>query len=238
MNNNYVRISAFTGMILILTLITLGCSGSKHTMEDQSMTQPMYNPVTTEVEADYRIRTGDEIEILVWQQPSFNTLTTVSRMGTIAIPLAGEIEVTGLTQSELQRELERRLSQYIKGDIELTISIRSTDGLMVSIFGMVTRPDNYPVVDKTSIFRILATAGGPTPEANLRTVKVYRNKLDQPAETLDLTYYLEHGDMNAEQVMIYPGDIVYIDQKENVVREMSEFLRDVVILFGIFRVFN
>lgn len=222
---------------MIFTLFIIeGCSSSRRAMEESAALPEDVNQRT--FEDTYRIRTGDEIEILVWEQPNFNTLTTVSGLGFIAIPLVGEIQVTGMTKEELHRELERRLSEFIKGDIELTISIRNTDGLMVSIFGMVTRPDNYPVVDKTSIFRVLSTAGGPTPDANLRRVKVYRPKNGKPAETLDLTEYLENGELDSEEVMIYPGDIIYVDQRENVVREMSEFLRDVVILFGIFRVFN
>ena len=215
-----------------------GCSGSKHSVEEQPVAKDSTSEELLSKEDSYHIRTGDEIEILVWEQPNFNTLTTVSRLGSISIPLIGEINVSGLTKSELRRELERRLSEYIKGEISLTISIRSTDQLMVSIFGMVASPNNYPVVEQTSIFRILSTAGGPTPMANLQDVRVYRNDGNSKRESLDLTYYLDNGKMNSPEVLIYPGDIIYITEKENVVREMSEFLRDVVILFGIFRVFR
>lgn len=227
----YLSMMAFLGFLL------QGCNSSKQITNEPS--------ITTEESTDtglsdntYRIQTGDEIEILVWEQPNFNTLTTVSGLGSIAIPLIGELEVTGLTKSELEQNLRRELSEYIKGPIELTVSIRNTERLMVSVFGMVNDPDNYPVVNQTSIFRILSTAGGPTPEANLRKVRVYRNKSNIAADTFDLTKYLESGEMNSSDIMIYPGDIIYITPKENVVREMSEFLRDVVILFGIFRVFN
>ena len=192
----------------------------------------------TPAESQYVIRPGDEIEILVWEQPSFNTLTTVSRLGTVAIPLVGEVMVSGLTQDQLKRDLEGKLAEFIRGDMNLTISIRNTDTLIVSVLGMVESPDNYPVVDQTSIFRILSTAGGTLEDANLKKVRLYRQIGPENYTTLDLFSYLESGQMNSPDILVRPGDIIYVPKKENAVREMSEFLRDVIILFGIFRVFN
>jgi polysaccharide export outer membrane protein len=224
--------------VLILGIISSGCSTSNKLKSGPDFAMPDSLKESVVIENTYQIQTGDEIEILVWEQPNFNTLTTVSSLGSIAVPLVGEIQVTGLTKEELRRELTRRLSNYIKGDIGLTISIRNTDRLMVSVFGMVTRPDNYPVVNQSSIFRVLSNAGGPTPEANLKKVLVYRSKYSGESQEIDLTKYLNSGELGSVELLIQPGDIIFIPRKENVVRDMSEFLRDVVVLFGIFRVFN
>ncbi|MAO64140.1 MAG: hypothetical protein CL666_04005 [Balneola sp.] len=232
----------YSHYLLFLFLVLITAQACTSTRELPSDPPPQISktilPQTAESEKIYIIRPGDEIEILVWEQPSFNTLTTVSRLGTIAIPLVGEIIVAGLTQEQLKRELEGKLAEYIKGEMNLTISIRNTDILIVSVLGMVARPDNYPVVDQTSIFRILSTAGGTTEDANLKKVKLYRQTGPEEYVTLDLFEYLESGQMNSSTLLVRPGDIVYVPKKENAVREMSEFLRDVIILFGIFRVFN
>jgi polysaccharide export outer membrane protein len=219
-------------------IIMSGCSTSSNLKSGPEFAIPDSLQESEVIENTYQIQTADEIEILVWEQPNFNTLTTVSSLGSIAVPLVGEIQVTGLTKDELRRELTRRLSNYIRGDIGLTISIRNTDRLMVSVFGMVTRPDNYPVVNQSSIFRVLSDAGGPTPEANLKRVLVYRSKYSGQSQEIDLTQYLNSGELASAELLIRPGDIIFIPRRENVVRDMSEFLRDVVVLFGIFRVFN
>ncbi|MEX0648887.1 MAG: polysaccharide biosynthesis/export family protein [Balneolaceae bacterium] len=225
------------GSVFALAVIISGCSTSERLQEERASQQSTFDQTTTIQGDDYKIRSGDEIEILVWEQPNFNTETVVSGMGTIAIPLIGEIEVSGLTRDELERELTSRMSEYIRDEINLTISIRSTEQMMVSVFGMVDRPDNYPVVDETSIFKILSVAGGPTDQANIRRVKIYRKGGSPSYETIDLTYYLDSGQMDSVG-MVRPGDVVYVPRRDNVVREMSEFLRDIVLLFGIFRVFN
>jgi hypothetical protein len=38
--------------------------------------------------------------------------------------------------------------------------------------------------------------------------------------------------------MVRPGDVVVVPRKENVVREVSEFLRDAFLLFGFFNIFK
>lgn len=236
---NKFRFHLPTLLIICLLAITQACTSTRVASVDRN--QQVQERADTEgmlSEATYKIRPGDEIEILVWEQPSFNTLTTVSRMGTIAIPLVGEISVTGFTQDELKRSLEPKLMEYIRGDINLTVLIRNTDTMIVSIIGMVTRPDNYSVADQTSIFRLLATAGGHTELADLTNVKLYRQATPEDYVQLNLIEYLESGQMNSAPLIVRPGDIVFVPEKENVVREMSEFLRDVVVLFGIFRVFN
>lgn len=226
--------------IIGFMMIVQACSTSREVSYDRggdgmsplSVTQVQPGDTT------YQIRPGDEIELLVWEQPSFNTLTSVSRLGTVAIPLLGEVVVAGLTKDELERNLKRDLTEYIRGEINLTVSIRNTDDLLVSVFGMVERPDNYPIVDQTTIFRILSTAGGPTEFANMSKVKLYRQTLPGNYVTLDLLDYLESGQMDSPTIVVRPGDIIYVPRKNNAVRDMSEFLRDVVILFGIFRVFS
>ncbi|MEX2351379.1 MAG: polysaccharide biosynthesis/export family protein [Balneolaceae bacterium] len=226
-------------LIILGMIMTQACTTTRTLSNDSTPQTPNTTQIPTEEsDSQYVIRPGDEIEILVWEQPSFNTLTTVSRLGTIAIPLVGEIVVTGLTQEELKRDLEGELAEYIRGEMNLTISIRNTDVLIVSVLGMVTDPDNYPVVDQTSIFRILSTAGGTTEEANLKEVRIYNQNGPEDYVTIDLIKYLESGQMNSPEILVRPGDIVYVPRQENVVREMSDFLRDVIILFGIFRVFN
>lgn len=218
-----------------------GCSTSQNLQEERAERLSTELSATQTVAPDdttYEISPGDEIEIVVWERSNFNTITTVSSLGTITIPLVGEMNVNGMTQEELQKELGVRLSEFIKGDVNLTTSIRNTKSRVVSVFGMVNEPDNYPIVSETSIFRILSTAGGPMEAANLRNVKIYHASGEGSSVTLDLTTYLDSGRMDSPALTVYPGDIVYVPSEENAIRELSDFLRDVIIFFGIFRVFN
>lgn len=221
----------------VIVMFAQGCITTREMQEKSTRNLLAEQQNVAPADSTYEINKGDEIEILVWEQPDFNTATTVSNLGTIAVPLIGEVKASGLTHEELKKDLTKRLSKYIKDEINLTVSIRSTDNMLVSVFGMVTRPDNYPVVEQTSIFKVLSMAGGPAEEANIRNVRIYRKNNNPHYLTLDLTHYLESGQINSVP-QVYPGDIVYVPRKNNAVREMSGFLTDVVLLFGIFRILN
>lgn len=228
-------------LIVFIWGIFQGCSTSQNLQEERAERLSSEAAAVETIAPDdttYEISPGDEIEIVVWERSNFNTTTTVSSLGTITIPLVGEVNVSGMTQEELREELVSRLSEFIKGDVNLTTSIRNTENRIVSVFGMVNEPNNYPIVNETSIFRILSTAGGPMEAANLRNVKIYHRGSESSAVTLDLTNYMESGRLDSPALVVYPGDIVYVPSEENAIRELSDFLRDVIIFFGIFRVFN
>lgn len=237
----FSNIYMYRKAIVICLLLSAGslwsCSTSSIIEEETAREAAIAGEVPQTVDDLYQIGPGDEIEILVWEQPGFNTTGTVSSTGTIVIPLIGEMNVNGLTQSQFERELKEELSEYIRGEIILTISIRNTAHMIVSVLGMVARSDNYPIVDETPIYKVLSMAGGPSEEADIRKIKIYRKTRTPHTQTLDLTQYLDSG-MDNPQAMVRPGDVVYVPQKENAVREMSDFLRDIALLFGIFRVLN
>lgn len=232
------------GFLSVITLIIFfqGCIHTetvqnKEEMQQQMMASALESNIVP-VNDSYRVQTGDEIEILVWEHPNFNTQTTVSSLGTISIPLIGEMNVSGLTQPDLYNLIQHELSQYLKGEINLTVYIRSSENLLVSIFGLVRNPNNYPLVEETSLFEIISSAGGTTENANIRNIKIYRKNGHPNFIDVDLTQHLESGNMSSESLLVYPGDIVYVPQKNNAVREMGDFLRDVVLLFGIFSIAN
>jgi polysaccharide export outer membrane protein len=184
----------------------------------------------------YLIRQGDEIEISVWGYPEFNTSTTVKKGGQILIPLIGEMKAEGQTKHQFTEELRQRLAQYIQGEPRINISVSSPTLQRVAVLGAVVRQDNYPVNGEVSLVEILSTAGGATAESDLHRVRIIRFGKSEEPIIVDVAEYIENGATEAIPY-VRPGDTVFIPKKENVVREFSDFLRDVVLLFGFFRVF-
>lgn len=227
---------------LAVVLILQGCIRTSTVQNDDEIQQQMMSSALESnivpVDQSYRIRPGDEIEIIVWEHSDFNTQTTVSSLGTFSMPLIGEMKATGLTQAELYNLVTEELSEYIRGEINLTVNVRSSENLRVSIFGRVSNPNNYPLVGSITLLEVISSAGGTTENADIRDIKIYRKTGNPAYIDVDLTQYLESGNMNSDQLLVYPGDIVYVPQKNNAIREMGDFLRDVILLFGIFSIAN
>lgn len=233
-------------MIILLLfsslLISQGCIRQQAVRDDDEIQQQMMTSALESnlvpVDQAYRIKAGDEIEIIVWEHSNFNTQTNVSSLGTISMPLIGQLKVNGLTQDELYNLVSQELAEYIRGEINLTVNVRSSENLRVSVFGRVTNPNNYPLVGSITLLEVISSAGGTTENADIRDIKIYRKNGNPNYIDVDLTRYLESGNMNSEQLLVYPGDIVYVPQKNNAIREMGDFLRDVILLFGIFSIAN
>jgi len=234
-------------MKIALTFVTCAlfaglCSGcASDDITKESFTQIMRSGsrnIQAEAQADnYVIRQGDQIQISVWGYPEFNATGNVKEGGSIAIPLIGELSAAGLTKLQFSNNLRQKLAEYIQGEVKLTVTVSSGVAQKVAILGAVSRQETYTITNDVSLLEILSTAGGTTPESDLRHIKILRRGATREPVEVDLTSYIENGNIEALP-LIRPGDTVFVPKKGNVVRELSDFMRDAIFIFGFFRVFN
>jgi polysaccharide export outer membrane protein len=227
-------------LALFLAIVAGGCGGSDMTKD--SLTQIIRSgsrPIQAEAQSDnYVIRQGDQIQLSVWGYPEFDSRTTVKELGQITLPLLGEVTAAGLTKEQFTQQMIKKLSEYIQGEIKLTITVVSSAPQKVTVLGEVTRQENYTLTTDATLIEVLSTAGGTTPDSDLRNIKILRGggQNRQPIE-VDLTWYMEHGNIESIPV-IRPGDTVFVPKRANIIRELSDFMRDAIFIFGFFQVFN
>ncbi len=226
---------------IVLAALIAGCASSSEEIAKDNLTQIIRSgsrPIQAETQADnYVVRQGDQVQFSVWNYPEFNTTAYVKETGTLTVPLIGDLTAAGLTKEQFTDQLRQKLSEYIQGEIKLTISVTSTIVQKVAVLGAVTKQDSYPLTADVALLEILSTAGGTTADSDLRHVKILRSGIGHQPIEVDLTSYIENG--NIESIpMVRPGDTVFVPKKANVIREMSDFMRDAIFIFGFFRVFN
>lgn len=227
---------ALLGCILALT----SCTTNRALQEErakQMIQEPSSSSFIPRTSNDL-LRPGDEVTLLVFGHDQFDLETTITSASTLVIPLIGEISVSGYTKADLEKRLRRELANYIRDEITMTLSIRSMQNEMVSILGLVRNPSNYPVMGEASLIEVLSMAGGTSDEADLRNIQVYRTNSPTVMTIVDVPWHLENGSLDREELIIRPGDVILVPRKDNVVRELSFFLRDVVLLFGLFNTFR
>jgi polysaccharide export outer membrane protein len=248
MNSNQLLLAAINSL-LIISLIITGCSSSSvirsgssqnisqgtGSLFKQSNTGTMYTSTDT-TEHKSIIRAGDQLQIMVWGYPEFNTTSTVKDNGTVTLPLIGDVIAAGLSTDRFTVQVSERLTEYIKGEPKVTVSHIEMNK-RISVMGAVNKQDNYPTISDVSLVEIIAAAGGPAPDADLSHVKIFRNgnkpgTFPEIAE-VDLTEHLEKGDMD-KIPKVRSGDTVFIPKEENVIRDLSDFFRDILLLFGFF----
>ncbi len=111
-----------------------------------------------------RLGKGDEVKFEVYGQQDMNTVLLVSDDGTVTIPLAGAVEIEGLSPAEAAMRLEKALrdGQYLVNP-HVSLAVVQSRSQRISVLGEVRTPGRYPVDSSTSVFDLLALAGGVTP---------------------------------------------------------------------------
>lgn len=128
--------------------------------------------------------------------------------GKLSFPLAGTIEASGKTPSELEDLLEARLrGGYIRNP-QVTVNLKETVSQVITVDGQVREPGLYPVIGKMSLMRAVATAKGTTEFAKLSDVVVFRTVNGQKMAALYNLTAIRRG--NYADPELYANDVVVV----------------------------
>jgi polysaccharide biosynthesis/export protein len=223
---------------IVVALFFTGCIGGSQSIEndlryDSSGDAPI---VSLNPRSDsYVIHQGDQLRVDILEYPEFDTTVTVGENGLVTLRLIGDVQAAGLTKAELAKQIIPRFAQYLSAKLTLTIVVTNSSLQRVAVLGAVLKQDNYTLTVNTPILQVLAMAGGATPEADVRHIKLFRGTdLSHPTE-LDLTRFMMYGEARPLP-QVKPGDIVFVPREENVVRDLSNFFRDTIFLFSLFSI--
>lgn|GEM_PF-2138608 len=242
MNTSHLQ-SGGIRLVLPITAIfaaacLFGCSGEMTTQDSGRNTRlPGGAPEKAQTQSsDDVLGVGDQLQLTVFAYPEFNSTTSVKPSGMIALPLIGEVKAAGLTKEQMQTEIIRRLSEYVKTKVYVTLEVTSSVSVgNVVVLGAVTAQNNFPRTSPASIFQILASAGGPTGEADLAHVRVFRNGDLSREEELDLSGILTSGNrMGKSAPMVFPGDMVFVPKSDNFLKEFAPFAYNIVVVLTLF----
>jgi len=106
---------------------------------------------------------GDSITIAVFGQPDMDGAVTVADDGTIRLPLVGSLAVAGLSTTQTSQKIEQALKDgAFLVNPHVTVTLTTPVSQLVSILGEVKTPGRYQVNSNSTIFQVLALAGGVT----------------------------------------------------------------------------
>jgi polysaccharide export outer membrane protein len=158
---------------------------------------------------------GDTIAVQVYGQPDMSSTIYVADDGTIAVPLAGNVPVAGLSPAQAGARIETALKTgKILVDPHVTVTVTQTRSQRVSVLGQVGTPGRYAIESNTTIFDLLAQAGGINAQGS-DTVYVIRQDADgketrYPVDMKGLT----NGAGTLPTVTLKGGDSVFVPKAE------------------------
>lgn len=186
-------------------------SDSKKPIKVEDMSQEeRYDPIDRI--PIYRINIGDVINISVWRNPDLQKDVIVRPDGLLSFPLVGDVRAAGLTLTELDNILTKKLSAYVRNPV-VSVAVARFGGTKVVVLGQVRGPGVYSPTGKGSVLEVIALAGGFTDDAVSKGVILVRGGLSNPQPIrLNLKDALAKADLS-QNLQLRPNDIIYVPKK-------------------------
>jgi polysaccharide export outer membrane protein len=165
------------------------------------------------VSPDYRIGPGDNLQIYVWQNPDLSVTVPVRQDGKVSTPLVEDMQAAGKTASDLARDIEKVLSEYVRSPKVNVFVLNAVSALsQVKVTGQVKNPEALPFHEGMTVLDAVLAVGGVTDFAAGNRAKVVRTTDGKVQEIkIRLDRLLEKGDMS-QNIALRPGDVLLIPQ--------------------------
>ena len=163
---------------------------------------------------DYLIGAGDSLNIQVWRNPEVSMTVTVRPDGKISTPLVEDLPASGRTSTQLARDIEMVLGQYIQQPV-VTVIVSAFVGPydeQIRVIGAAAHPQSLPYRNGMSLMDVLIAVGGVTDFAAGNRANIVRVQAGQQQKLrARLDDLLKDGDISANMPM-RPGDVLIIPE--------------------------
>ncbi|CAB5151719.1 hypothetical protein D3OALGA1CA_4652 [Olavius algarvensis associated proteobacterium Delta 3] len=160
-------------------------------------------------EPAYIIGPGDILEVSVWRDEALTKQLVVLPDGRISFPLIGEVQAAGKTLSQLKVEMSERLDAFVPNP-EVHLAVKGIGSMVISLVGKVRSPGRYPIGQNMDVLEALAMAGGLTPFARKKEIRIFRQKKEQ-TEIFYFNYNeVAEGKHLEQNIELKRGDVIVV----------------------------
>jgi len=196
-------------------------------------------PLTSFTGSEYRIATGDIIDIYLPGYPEITPVVTstsnnafangylVDQGGFLQFPMIGRVKAAGLTPTQLTNSLASKLARYVRQP-DPQVKVLSYRGNKFYIDGQVKNPGQFIIADQpVSIYSAISMAGGPASTADMENITLMRG---------GQSYHLGFKSMETlgyspSKLMIRNGDVIQIGNiTQNKVMVMGEVMKPSTVI--------
>ena len=191
-------------LLAIGASLLLGACATKHPPAPQSAGMSDYS---------YRIGPLDTVNVIVWRQPELSLVVPVRPDGKITTPLVDDLTAQGKTPSELERDIEKALTKFIRDPV-VTVIVTNFVGPteeQIRVTGEAAKPQILAFRRNMTLLDVMIAVGGLTDFADGNAATIYRVADGGKLYSVRLRDLVKRGDISAN-VEMRPGDILIIPQ--------------------------
>jgi polysaccharide export outer membrane protein len=185
-------------------------SDSGSAAAQNSAAQPDMGASNKPHDQKYVIGNDDVLAISVWKEPDLTKAIPVRSDGKISLPLVGEMEATGKTPLQLERDITEKLKGFITAP-EVNVIVQQVNSRKFNVLGEITKPGSYPLTASTTIMDAIAIAGGFRDFAKKTGVYILRKGADGRETRLNFNYKSFIKGKNSDQnIRLEPNDTIIV----------------------------
>ncbi|MBN2616248.1 MAG: polysaccharide export protein [Bacteroidales bacterium] len=129
----------------------------------------------------------------------------VDSKGYIQYPLSGKVYVRNMTVSEIKKELQQKLAQYLKESVVVVKLVNYN----ITLLGEVHRPGQYKIYQNNiNLFEAVSMAGDLTDFANREKVAIIRQSDD--GSKVIYVNMTKRDILSSPYFYLKPNDIIYV----------------------------
>jgi polysaccharide export outer membrane protein len=165
------------------------------------------------VSPNYLIGPGDTLQIFVWRNPELTSSVPVRPDGKISTPLVEDMVAVGKMPSQLARDIEKVLGEFIRSpQVNVIVTVPVSAFSQVKVIGQVTQPQSLPFREGMRVLDAILSTGGLASFAAGNRAKIVRrvNGKDTTIK-VKVANLVNKGDMS-QNFELKAGDVLVIPE--------------------------
>ena len=190
---------------MLLVCLVGACASRGYSVADVSQSDPVQN-------SEYRIGPGDALQIFVWDHQDLSIGVQVRPDGKISTPLVEDLQAAGQTPTELARNIEVVLLEYVRSPV-VTVIMQGFVGegqQQIRVVGQAVTPKALQFWQGMTVLDVMIEVGGLSEFAAGNRSKIIRKWNGEQIEIrVRLNDLLNNGRVE-QNVHMIPGDVLVI----------------------------
>lgn len=157
----------------------------------------------------YCVGESDTLRVVVWKEPDLSGSVVVRPDGQISMPLIRNVQVAGLTTTQIEQQIADKLKEFVKNP-QVTVTVQEVRSQKAYVTGEVAKPGAYPLLAPTTILQVIAQAGGFTAFAKRNKIVVLREENGHQTRYRFDYQKVIHGEKIEQNITLRSGDTVVV----------------------------
>ncbi len=195
--------------ILLSTLLAPTLSSWNAAHGASLSTAPLVKPFSylpTQAAA-YKLGAEDVLDIRMANHPQFDRTVTIRPDGKITFPRLGDVQVSGLTTSQVAAKMKAQLERTLN-NVRVEVQVKTARPLLARIIGAVKSPNSYDIKPDWRVVDLIAAAGGLSAQSGRISGRVIRGDKTLP---IDVSSAMTRPN-SAANFPVLPQDLLVLEE--------------------------